>query len=130
MILTLDDRTARIEVMLFEETWLKHRELITKDALVLIEGLLRYDEFSDAWRLAARRVTELDAISNIPKSLRLKLAKESAVGWPEIERRFDSADGTRRYLLRLSDGKTVEAVWMPEAGRSTIWSGYLPLKTR
>jgi DNA polymerase-3 subunit alpha len=48
--------------MLFEETWQKHRDLIAKDALVLVEGLLRFDEFSDAWRLAARRVTELDKL--------------------------------------------------------------------
>jgi DNA polymerase III subunit alpha len=60
VILTLDDRTGRIEVMLFEETYHKHRELIAKDALVLIEGLLRFDEFSDAWRLSARRISELD----------------------------------------------------------------------
>ena len=60
VILTLDDRTGRIEVMLFEETWLRHRELIAKDALLLVEGLLRFDEFSDAWRLSARRIVELD----------------------------------------------------------------------
>jgi len=62
VILTLDDRTGRLEVLLFEETWHKHRELIAKDALVLIEGVLRFDEFSDAWRLAARRITELDEV--------------------------------------------------------------------
>jgi DNA polymerase III subunit alpha len=62
VILTLDDRTGRIEAMLFEESWIKHRELIAKDALVLVEGLLRFDEFSDAWRLAARRITELDKV--------------------------------------------------------------------
>jgi DNA polymerase III subunit alpha len=62
VIVTLDDRTGRIEVMLFEETWLKHRELIAKDALVLIEGLLRFDEFSDGWRLSARRISELDKL--------------------------------------------------------------------
>jgi DNA polymerase-3 subunit alpha len=62
VILTLDDRTGRIEAMLFEETWHKHRDLIAKDALVLVEGLLRFDEFSDAWRLAARRLTELDKL--------------------------------------------------------------------
>jgi len=28
----------------------------------VVEGLLRFDEFSDAWRLAARRVTELDKL--------------------------------------------------------------------
>jgi DNA polymerase III subunit alpha len=62
VILTLDDRTGRLEAMLFEETWHKHRDLIAKDALVVVEGLLRFDEFSDAWRLAARRVTELDKL--------------------------------------------------------------------
>jgi DNA polymerase-3 subunit alpha len=62
VILTLDDRTGRIEAMLFEETWHKHRDLIAKDALVVVEGLLRFDEFSDAWRLAARRLTELDKL--------------------------------------------------------------------
>ncbi len=62
VILTLDDRTGRLEVMLFEETWQRHRELIAKDALVLVEGMLRFDDFSDSWRLAARRVSELDEV--------------------------------------------------------------------
>ena len=62
VILTLDDRTGRIEAMLFEETYQKHRDLIAKDALVLVEGLLRFDEFSDAWRLSARRISELDKV--------------------------------------------------------------------
>jgi 23S rRNA (adenine2503-C2)-methyltransferase len=38
-----------------------------------------------------------------------------------VERVFDSADGTRRYLLKLADGKTVETVWMPEGERSTVF---------
>jgi len=62
VVLTLDDRTGRIEAMLFEETYQRYRDLIAKDALVLVEGLLRFDEFSDAWRLAARRITELDKV--------------------------------------------------------------------
>jgi DNA polymerase-3 subunit alpha len=57
---SLDDRTGRIEVSLFDEVFQRHRELIVKDALVLIEGSLRFDEFSDGWRLSARRVTDLD----------------------------------------------------------------------
>jgi 23S rRNA (adenine2503-C2)-methyltransferase len=67
-----------------------------------------------------RRVTELEAISNLPKALRARLGSELPLGLPEIERRFESSDGTRRYLLRLADGKTVETVWMPEGERSTI----------
>jgi 23S rRNA (adenine2503-C2)-methyltransferase len=70
--------------------------------------------------LYRQRVTELDEITTIPKALRVRLSREYALGWPEIAQSFDSSDGTRRYLLKLSDGKTVESVWMPEAGRSTI----------
>jgi 23S rRNA (adenine2503-C2)-methyltransferase len=63
-----------------------------------------------------RRATDLRLVSNLPKPLREGLP----VGLPEIERIFDSSDGTRRYLLKLADGKTVETVWMPEGARSTI----------
>ena len=65
-------------------------------------------------------MTDVAAISNLPKSLRDRLGSELPLGLPEIEKRFESTDGTRRYLLRLADGKTVETVWMPEGERSTI----------
>jgi 23S rRNA (adenine2503-C2)-methyltransferase len=67
-----------------------------------------------------QRVPSLTDISNLPKPLRAKLLAELPLGLPEIERSFDSADGTRRYLLQLADGKTVETVWMPEGERSTV----------
>ncbi len=67
-----------------------------------------------------RRVTDPAAISNLPKALRARLESDLPLGLPEIERRYDSTDGTRRYLLKLADGKTVETVWMPEGDRSTI----------
>ncbi|HXS28995.1 MAG TPA: DNA polymerase III subunit alpha [Steroidobacteraceae bacterium] len=57
--IVLDDRSGRIEVTLFDEVYQQHRDLIAKDALILVEGMLRFDEFSDAWRLAARRITDL-----------------------------------------------------------------------
>lgn len=66
------------------------------------------------------RIIDLSAISTLPKALREKLAAELPVGIPAVEKRFESADGTRRYLLGLPDGKTVETVWMPEGLRSTI----------
>ncbi len=63
-----------------------------------------------------RKISDLENVSNIPKPLRGQLA----LGLPQIERRYQSNDGTRRYLLRLEDEKTVETVWMPEGDRSTI----------
>jgi 23S rRNA (adenine2503-C2)-methyltransferase len=67
-----------------------------------------------------RRVTDLQQISNLPRALRARLAAEAEFGLPSSEVVYDSTDGTRRYLLRLADGKTVEAVLMPEEARDTL----------
>ena len=56
-ILNLDDRTGRLEVTLFDEQLQKYRDLIVKDALVMVEGKVRFDEFSSSWRLTAQRIT-------------------------------------------------------------------------
>ena len=75
-ILTLDDRTGRIEVNLFEDVFQKYRDLIVKDALVLVDGKLRFDEFSDSWRLSAVRLTELDKV-------REQQARRVVLKWPQ-----------------------------------------------
>jgi len=65
--------------------------------------------------LYRQRVSSLEDVSTLPKSLRSRLLSEGySIGFPVIERRFLSVDGTVRYLLRFSDGQTVEAVWMPD----------------
>jgi 23S rRNA (adenine2503-C2)-methyltransferase len=89
-----------------------------RQALGVTEPAFRARQIYEA--VYRQRVTELAAISNLPKGLRQKLGTEFPLGLPEIERRYDSMDGTRRYLLKLADGKTVETVWMPEGERSTI----------
>ncbi len=70
--------------------------------------------------LHQQRVTRLDEVSSLPRALRQRLEQQTRTGLPDCERRYDSADGTRRYLLRLQDSRTVEAVLMPEEGRDTI----------
>jgi len=70
--------------------------------------------------LYRERQLDLMQISTLPLELRRELASTYSVGIPSVERRFESQDGTRRYLLALEDGKTVEAVWMPEEKRQTI----------
>jgi 23S rRNA (adenine2503-C2)-methyltransferase len=67
-----------------------------------------------------QKVENLVQISTIPGRIRNELAATSELGLPELDRRFESIDGTRRYLLRLSDGLTVETVLMPEADRDTV----------
>jgi len=59
--LILEDGTARLEVSLYEEILTTHRELIVKDALLIVEGGLRWDNFIEGWRLQAKRLLSLDA---------------------------------------------------------------------
>ncbi|MGH8298380.1 MAG: DNA polymerase III subunit alpha [Steroidobacteraceae bacterium] len=75
VILTLDDSTARLEVTLFEDVYQRYRDIVAKDALVLVEGMLRFDEFSDGWRLAARRITDLGKMGE-------QQARHIVLTWP------------------------------------------------
>jgi len=59
-------------------------------------------------------------ISTLPAAMRAELAEHHSIGLPEVARVYESKDGTRRYLLRLADGRTVETVLMPEGERDTI----------
>jgi 23S rRNA (adenine2503-C2)-methyltransferase len=65
--------------------------------------------------LYRQKIERLNDVSTLPLEYRDQLAKEGwQVGRPEISRKFVSHDGTVRYLIELSDGETVETVWMPE----------------
>ena len=75
IVLTLDDGTGRLEASLFEEAYQQQRDLVVKDALVLAEGTLRFDEFSDAWRLNVRRLTDLAKV-------RERQARRIVLRWP------------------------------------------------
>jgi 23S rRNA (adenine2503-C2)-methyltransferase len=62
-----------------------------------------------------QRQGELESISTLPKSFRVALREEGLeIGVPGIQKSFPSVDGTIRYLIAMSDGETVETVWMPE----------------
>jgi DNA polymerase-3 subunit alpha len=81
---TLDDRSGRMEVTLFEEIYQRHRDLVVKDALLQVEGALRFDEFSDAWRLAGRKLSALGAVcERRARSLLLRWPPEAPPQLPE-----------------------------------------------
>lgn len=62
----------------------------------------------------AERVADLQLILPLPQAWRRQLALEYEVGRPRVSQKFESRDGTIRYLLELHDGELVETVWMPE----------------
>ncbi len=70
--------------------------------------------------LYRQRVGDLSEVSTLPAPMRKELAERFPLGLPAIAQRYESQDGTRRYLLRLADNRTVETVLMPEDQRHTI----------
>jgi 23S rRNA (adenine2503-C2)-methyltransferase len=91
--------------------------------------------------LYAERKFDLAQITNLPAVLREKLAKEASVTLPTVKQRFESADGSVRYLFALPEQEwnaektegaedaqkkrkllaaQVEAVFMPSEGRQTV----------
>jgi 23S rRNA (adenine2503-C2)-methyltransferase len=67
-----------------------------------------------------QKVTDLLQITSLPVTLRNELGLRHYLGLPTLTKEYKSIDGTRRYLLGLEDGRTVETVLMPEDGRDTI----------
>jgi len=67
-----------------------------------------------------RWIRSFQDMTDLPKSARTELEKSWAIDAPSVHRRFDSADGTRRYLVPLQDGEFAESVYIPESHRNTI----------
>ena len=53
--------------------------------------------------LYAERRRDFSSMTNIPAALRARLESESRIGLPQIARRYQSADGSVRYLLSLGE---------------------------
>jgi DNA polymerase-3 subunit alpha len=89
MTLVLDDRSGRIEVSLFDDVWQQHRAVIARDAILVGEGQLRYDEFIDDWRINAKKLTPIDELRE-REARRLKI-------------RLPAGGGDGRLIARLEE---------------------------
>jgi 23S rRNA (adenine2503-C2)-methyltransferase len=65
-------------------------------------------------------VRDFDAMTNLAKPYRALLAENFTIALPEIVSKQVSADGTRKYLVRIAGGHEVEVVYIPEENRGTL----------
>ncbi|MDA8111677.1 MAG: 23S rRNA (adenine(2503)-C(2))-methyltransferase RlmN [Nitrospiraceae bacterium] len=70
--------------------------------------------------LFKRQVTDPAAMTNIPPSTRGLLENDLSLAIPALESVHQSADGTRKIALRLSDGPVIESVLIPRKDRMTL----------
>ena len=67
-----------------------------------------------------RGVTDFDLMTDLSKSLRTRLRDEFALTTPAIVSDDLSTDGTRKFVLRLQDGKRIESVFIPDTPSMTF----------
>jgi len=61
-----------------------------------------------------------EQMTNGSKALKNRLSEVASIHAPEIVMQQQSDDGTRKWLLRLDSGNSIETVFIPEAGRGTL----------
>lgn len=65
-------------------------------------------------------VRDFHAMTNLAKAYRADLDAHFEIALPEIVSKQVSADGTRKYLVRIAGGHEVEVVYIPETDRGTL----------
>ena len=94
-----------------------------------LQGLIAYCESLGEKPFRARQLArwihrrgaaDFEAMSDLAKSLRGKLAAAAEIRAPAVIRDSTSADGTRKWLLDVGQGNAIETVFIPEDERGTL----------
>jgi 23S rRNA (adenine2503-C2)-methyltransferase len=83
-------------------------------------GASRYRGRQLATWIYRKNVVELDAMTDLPRDFKTALAGRAVIELPDVERVTPSQDGSRKLVLRLTDGNRVSAVVMPDEDRITL----------
>ncbi|HSV87439.1 MAG TPA: 23S rRNA (adenine(2503)-C(2))-methyltransferase RlmN [Bacteroidales bacterium] len=70
--------------------------------------------------LYRKDVTSVEEMTNLPKKVREKISNYFVIGLSSPVKVQTSADGTKKYLFRSSNGKFIEAAYIPEKSRHTL----------
>ncbi|WP_371372718.1 DNA polymerase III subunit alpha [Thalassotalea aquiviva] len=86
-LVTLDDKSARIDVRLFPDDYDKYEEILQKDAILVCKGQVSFDDYSGGITMTARDImTVADARERFIKSLDIHLQR-AQIG-PDFVQRF------------------------------------------
>ncbi len=78
-IVTLDDRSARLDVAVFSEMFNNKQHLLEKDKIIIISGEVSIDEFSGSYKMSAKDIQSIDeARAAFAKRLVIRLTSEQA----------------------------------------------------
>ena len=109
--------------MLLIQAAKKNLTHFTQEQLISELALLGEKPFraKQIWNwIFARGVKSFSEMSNVSKEMREVLAANFSLNRPEISKDILSSDGTRKWLVRFTDCKEVEVVFIPEETRGTL----------
>ena len=90
------------------------------EAWCATEGVPSYRAAQIATWLYRQGARDFGAMRNLPGAVRERLAAAFRIALPEVATVSRSTDGTRKLLLRLDDGATIESVLIPDGERLTL----------
>ena len=64
--------------------------------------------------------SDFDKMTNMSKVMRTKLAEVAEISLPEVILDKTSKDGTRKWVMKMPGGSSIETVLIPEGGRGTL----------
>ena len=67
-----------------------------------------------------RGATSFDGMTDLSRSLREQLTADYVIDTPTLTSRQASSDGTQKFLLKLRDGRHIEAVFIPDTPAMTF----------
>lgn len=73
---SLDDRTGRMELAAYTETYERDRHHLVKDGLIVAEGMLGFDEYAGQMRISAERIYSIE-------EARARFARYLQIEWPD-----------------------------------------------
>jgi len=62
---TLDDRSGRLELAVFSDIYERHRELLTKDSLLVVRGQVSVDEYTGGFKMSAEEIYNVEQARNM-----------------------------------------------------------------
>ena len=83
-------------------------------------GASRYRGRQLATWIYRKNVVDLESMTDLAKDFKAALSERAVATLPDVERVTPSQDGSRKLVLRLSDGGRVSAVLMPDEDRITL----------
>jgi DNA polymerase-3 subunit alpha len=57
---TLDDRSARVELAVFSEAFQQYRDLLAKERLVVVEGEVSVDDYTGGVKMSAHKIYDIN----------------------------------------------------------------------